>query len=396
MGHFIKKIKNFGARNKNKYYLCDMISLARHIELLLLEHDCVIVPGLGGFIANHADARYSGSEEELFLPPYRTIGFNQQLQVNDGLLVQSYMAAYDASYPAAQLQMEADIEKMMYELEMKGEYTFEHIGVVKKGLNHNITFAAPETGIMTPSLYGLYSYELKSLNRVVKEKEVEKALQIAAVASTIRSDETHPEPTEKEKTKRTKDIVIRLNRHWLDVSIAAAAAVLLLFCFSYPAMKNISTETDTVVATFYPINERVQAPAHPDMTPTAPTAPKQKENATAENKGLTIEETAQEKAETPSIEEKPSGKASDTPTSTQKADEAQFTIVLASYVSQHNAEIFIENLTKAGFAEGRYAKNGKVSRILYSNYASEKDAQSALQSLRQQNTEFAEAWVLEL
>ena len=70
-----------------------MISLARHIELLLLEHDCVIVPGLGGFIANHADARYTGDEEHLFLPPYRTIGFNQQLQVNDGLLVQSYMAA---------------------------------------------------------------------------------------------------------------------------------------------------------------------------------------------------------------------------------------------------------------------------------------------------------------
>ena len=32
-----------------------MITLAKHIELLLLEHDCVIVPGLGGFIANHAD-----------------------------------------------------------------------------------------------------------------------------------------------------------------------------------------------------------------------------------------------------------------------------------------------------------------------------------------------------
>ena len=62
-----------------------MISLARHIELLLLEHDCVIVPGLGGFIANHTEARYTGDEEHLFLPPYRTIGFNQQLQVNDGL-----------------------------------------------------------------------------------------------------------------------------------------------------------------------------------------------------------------------------------------------------------------------------------------------------------------------
>ena len=89
-----------------------MITLARHIELLLLEHDCVIVPGFGGFIANHVEAQYSGEQEQLFLPPYRTIGFNQQLKVNDGLLLQSYMAAYDASYPAAYLQMEKDIENM--------------------------------------------------------------------------------------------------------------------------------------------------------------------------------------------------------------------------------------------------------------------------------------------
>ena len=40
-----------------------MITLAKHIELLLLEHDCVIVPSLGGFIANHADAQYSGEQE---------------------------------------------------------------------------------------------------------------------------------------------------------------------------------------------------------------------------------------------------------------------------------------------------------------------------------------------
>ena len=73
-----------------------MITLSRHIELLLLEHDCVIVPGLGGFIANHMEAHYDQEGDRTFLPPYRTVVYNQQLQINDGLLVQSYMAAYDA------------------------------------------------------------------------------------------------------------------------------------------------------------------------------------------------------------------------------------------------------------------------------------------------------------
>ena len=33
-----------------------MIELAQHIEVLLLENDCVIVPGLGGFVAHYTPA----------------------------------------------------------------------------------------------------------------------------------------------------------------------------------------------------------------------------------------------------------------------------------------------------------------------------------------------------
>lgn len=185
-----------------------MITLAKHIELLLLDHDCVIVPGLGGFIANHVDANYGG-EEELFQPPYRTIGFNQQLQVNDGLLVQSYMMAYDTSYPFANLQMEQDLEKMLHELEMTGEYTLENIGTLKKGINQNITFVSPESGVLTPALYGLHSYNIKSLSSVVKAKEIEQKLQIAAATMRIVDD---GEKEEKKVPKKPKDVVIRLNR----------------------------------------------------------------------------------------------------------------------------------------------------------------------------------------
>ena len=35
-----------------------MIELAQHIEALLLENDCVIVPGFGGFVAHYAPATH--------------------------------------------------------------------------------------------------------------------------------------------------------------------------------------------------------------------------------------------------------------------------------------------------------------------------------------------------
>lgn len=43
-----------------------MIELAQHIEVLLLENDCVIVPGFGGFVAYYTPAMRV--EENTLLP----------------------------------------------------------------------------------------------------------------------------------------------------------------------------------------------------------------------------------------------------------------------------------------------------------------------------------------
>ena len=77
-----------------------MIELAQHIEVLLLENDCVIVPGFGGFVAHYAPATHV-KEENLFLPPTRTIGFNPQLKLNDGVLVQSCNSVTDGELEQA-------------------------------------------------------------------------------------------------------------------------------------------------------------------------------------------------------------------------------------------------------------------------------------------------------
>ena len=73
-----------------------MKELVKHIEILLLDHDCVVVPQIGGFVTCNAPAKYV-EEENLFLPPIRTVGFNERLKADDGLLVRSYVEAYDCS-----------------------------------------------------------------------------------------------------------------------------------------------------------------------------------------------------------------------------------------------------------------------------------------------------------
>ena len=82
-----------------------MIELAQHIKTLLTDNDCVIVPELGGFIAYYTPAMWM-EERNMFLPPTRMIGFNPQLKMNDGLLVQSYMAAENLNFSKASQRLQ--------------------------------------------------------------------------------------------------------------------------------------------------------------------------------------------------------------------------------------------------------------------------------------------------
>ena len=93
-----------------------MIELTKHIEILLLENDCVIVPGLGGFIAHYQPAHYE-EDEGVFLPPTRTVGFNPQLTMNDGLLTQAYMQTHHTDFPDASrkiAQKVSELKEILY------------------------------------------------------------------------------------------------------------------------------------------------------------------------------------------------------------------------------------------------------------------------------------------
>lgn len=354
------------------HYLCTMISLARHIQLLLLEHDCVIVPNLGGFIANHAEARYNDSGDALFLPPFRSIGFNPQLQVNDGLLVQSYMTAYDASYPAACLQMEQDVEMIINILDRNGVVELEGVGTITKSLGNKITFSSYEAGILTPSLYGLYSFEMESLEHVINAKKAEELL-------TNDSELLIKPQDENNKKEHRKTITITLNRKLIDIAVSAAAAIILFFGVSYPTLHRNASDSDTCVASACAVTPNNEVKSHiPQSKESASTTQIKKDvnKEVKKDENNVVEDSTREKEE--SIEE------------------PKFAIVLASYVSQANATEYIELMKKQGFTESRYVKKGKVSRILYSGFQTEDEAYKTLTELRKQSGEFAQAWVLAL
>lgn len=391
-----------------------MIKFSRHIELLLLEHDCVIVPGLGGFIANHMEARYDKEGDNTFLPPYRTVMYNQQLQVNDGLLVQSYMSAYDASYPAAYLQMEKEIAQVVNTLEMSGEYCIENVGVLRKGIGKNITFKALETGILTPRLFGLSNMEMPSLSSIIANNKAQAMINQASiyVAEDEQNEESKPLINRDEldkhiqhvaddaKKKNTKEVVIRINKRLVDFSISAAAAIILFFCLSYSAMKGISTDTDTVIAALCPLPNKVRVSVETEKRGHKTASELFNSNHKASNKKATSTNIASSSTDpataTSTSAKQNTGKEKLTPANAATQNNASYTIVLASYVGRENAEIFINQLSAKGYPKAEFKKVGKVNRILYSGYQTEEEAQTALSTLRSECSDFAEAWIFHL
>ena len=59
-----------------------MIELEQHIEALLLENDCVIVPGFGGFVAHYAGKAYSLKEAASLVKEITFSKFDASLDID--------------------------------------------------------------------------------------------------------------------------------------------------------------------------------------------------------------------------------------------------------------------------------------------------------------------------
>lgn len=199
-----------------------MKELAKHIEILLMENDCVIVPGLGGFIAHNKPAEFRESAN-IFCPPLRTIGFNPQLTINDGLLVQAYMQAYDTDFPDASRKIENTVSSIKDILYKNGQAELDNIGTLYYTMAGNYGFEPCYNSFFSPNLYGLGNFSISPLSELVSK--------IQPVAEPRVTIETTPSvKTNEERREKQSHIIKRMTEH----AIGIAAAIILFFIMSVP------------------------------------------------------------------------------------------------------------------------------------------------------------------
>lgn len=113
--------------------------LPLHIEYLLSRHDCVIVPGVGAFIATETEA-YINYESGVITPRRREISFNSSVVTDDGLLTHSIARLERLSYEDARRTVANLIERMMVELNDEGETSIGMVGRLIKDSDGLISF----------------------------------------------------------------------------------------------------------------------------------------------------------------------------------------------------------------------------------------------------------------
>lgn len=197
-----------------------MKDLFQHVEHLLTEHNCVVVPGLGGFVLHDNDSRVDESGE-VFHPKGKEITFNIRLTFNDGILVQSYMESELLSFEGAVELIHERVSKLHEWLDEGRVVAFGRLGTLLKNTEGKLTFRPDNRNLYCPEAYGLSTFVFPTLAQRSKTTLTE---QQHAQDRTRSSERTRGS----ERTKRTSGKIT------LVQLLTGAAACLIMLLISKP------------------------------------------------------------------------------------------------------------------------------------------------------------------
>ena len=382
-----------------------MIELAQHIEVLLLENDCVIVPGLGGFVAHYTPAMRV-AEENVFLPPTRIIGFNPQLKMNDGLLVQSYMAVYDTDFSDATRIVEKEVAHIFTALHEEGKVDLPNIGELRYSIHGIYDFVPYDHKITTPYLYGLDSFEMQELAEL-KKPYMEKTIRYSV-------------PVVPEDKKRRFEI--KFNRSYLSNAVAMIAVVALFFFLSTPIENTEVVEGNYAQLLPYELFEMIEKeslainPIVVSRKADTPKASAQKNTGQKAKKKVVpvaVREVkvGQANAQNAPVVSQPKQQAAEVSSSTSVTTKSEiqkttagtvapslvsaqkYHVIIASVGTEKDAEAMAKQLIEKGYPHAKAIVGDGKMRVSIESCGTETEAYQALNRVRQNET-YKNAWVL--
>lgn len=278
-----------------------MNSVAAHMEYLLREHNCVVLPGLGAFICNYEPAHFDADNGNRLCPPGRRLAFNELIDNNDGLVASSISRRHGISFDAACRVISDEVTRIRRALSDAGSLRFGRLGTLTVTGSGHIAFEPAQYAGINGYLFGLQPIQLHP----VAHETPTALLSVTSIPP--------PAPRAKEHHRR------RISVRTVAMSVAASLAVLLTV--GMLLVPPIRTSQPTQTASIAPVPTEM-----PAIEPTVVSIPMPKEMP-ATVAPVVIAVPASDK---PAAQPQPRFNADDA-----------FCVIVASFPTRSQAELFV-------------------------------------------------------
>jgi hypothetical protein len=339
------------------------LRIDKYINELLFDHNCVIIPSFGGFVGNYKGAEIHPTQH-IFSAPCKQLGFNKNLNINDGLLANKIVLEEKITYAEALEIIDRDVFKIKNLLSSGEKVELKSIGYLRIDVERNIQFS-PNTLINhASSSFGLQSFQSSAIKRGGFVTEVGKTFK------------DRPAIKAKSNFKKYK-------KYALPLLVLPVAIGLFLFPFSSVVKDKIQLQTSGF---FNNNNIRLYQPeTHSFNLPLAEITPMK---------------IIEEKLEQPSIEEYNKSFAVEETTKVVNAvvheqsitPEGAYTLISGCFAILENAEKHVAQLKLKNINANIIGKTKSgLYRVGCGNYESAIEANQALLNIKSIQTD---VWVL--
>lgn len=324
------------------------------IELLRL-HDCVIVPDLGGFVANYRPAEMDLASNS-FSPPRKEIIFSSKLDKNDGLLVNHISESEGIGYMEARLIVCEFVDEAKSRLENGEKIELLKVGTLQYDRNERLIFEPEILENLLIDAFGLEGFQFPQIkhNEVFNTKRP--FLDKEAVRPVF-------------NTRRIKRLVVGI----------PLLLALLIIPATRSTWKNYSF-----------LNNQTSGTASIELNQTLPSNMTPASTSKELNSVASLPDQTLGNRIEPAVAEK---KEITSPATAVESAKPKFHIIGGCFKIRENADKLLDNLKSKGYQSKLDQFTNGTCMVTVQSYADRNEAQLALNTLREKEPQ-AGYWML--
>ena len=419
-----------------------MLRIVSHIEQLLLTHNCVVIPQVGGLVFQYESTPLSADTTQ-FVPTRRVVVLDPTYQDDDQLLLHTYEAAYGLNEKYARRMLLTDIGLLRSTLQKRGEVLIGINGRLIRHSNGQISFQSKVNETFDLEAYGLPTFQFEKLP-VAEEKTEEipvskpsrfsffhkkQKLSTTPIVVDKPVDNVVEKPVPIKEESDTEEVVTTIPLGWkiLQTAAVSAAAVAFFLLISTPVedvktsafqasmlpteqmlsskpapvsiQEPVAKMQETAPKEVQPVVEEVQESsrvATPEVTQPkvdkAVTETKREDKATSEKK-QTANETAVKKqtAKATVAKKQPAQSSQETKLAAVRSGKKYY-VIIGSFPNEAQANQFIKQVDKQKYAQVGKVMRGYKYRVYAAQYAERAAAEKYLDQVRK-DKRYQDAWL---